>query len=529
MARITLTGGVGAQLWRIAHQYVELYPVTSWPPPGTPSEVWGKEVLKYNLPGGKLGGCLDGTLTVQADPARGLPGGFSTYTWYAGGPQGVRCTLTNRSRLVQVIAVLAAAATLPDGRTLQAGDEVVFATYGLGLVKNTAFNQFEVQLVDPSAFWADELPADRTTAPPFPTSSPYTTPGQVFGAYSGPSGTDWTAGITYREWWQTAFQNFPDATLEVGPDLRWLAGRAQFGNPAQYAADYRMQDLQGQGAEVPPYLSHVRQWTQGNSLFVPPVIDQSRAMGLLDTRRVAVVEGSLNSATSTMTSEWSGNLTGSQFQVNGANSAGVEWRANLPVLSSLDNLKAASVSLSISLATVVAPMTLRIFMQQHYPNGSFGVIGQQEYEVTRPWSGIIKFDPSPKALQGADYVLASAVGRGSSSSSQVLGTVSVAEASYSYDHTVYSASYGDMPVGLQYPLQTDEAWTFRLPGIHRGPYRVTGLPGGLTQYATTVNTADERGFWTEFRCGPLPYQSSPVQFVPERRQFTRAIGKVKSA
>lgn len=78
-----------------------------------------------------------------------------------------------------------------------------------------------------------------------------------------------------------------------------------------------------------------------------------------------------------------------------------------------------------------------------------------------------------------------------------------------YEYTSYAVGYGPDPPGLNYPVITDEAWSFSLPGAHSGPLLVTGLPGGASQFAATVINNDGGKIWTDVRCGPLPYQDAP--------------------
>lgn len=512
MARTTLQGGTGAQIWRVSRLYVELY--SAWPS-AAPTEVWRQQVESYELPGGRLGSCLDGSLGLRLDPRQPLPGGFAQSALY-----GTRCTLQQYSRLVLVVAVL------------PSGDEVVVHAGPLGLVKPSGPNLWAVQLLEAGAWRRGayitaipSAPMPAGAADTLPVSAPYAAPARVLGNWLAPTESNWTPLTKVQEWWQKTFESFPDAELGVGPDLRWLAGQALYGASVNYVLDYRAQGLASQGRESPPYLTEIRRWAPGNQYVRPPATASRRGnVPMFVPARVADVAGQLQTYTGDSSADWNGAVTGAgSFSISqGGNSfAETVFTATLPANTDLIKTAAAEAAVQLTIGSLAGPL------QVYTAGGMSGAPGWQEnhYAVVAPGSWRLALRPPEAAFAaGGTFVMRVGVERDVNAAASASGSLAFIGATLRRGITSFGVSYGLDPPGLAYPITTEEAWTLSLPGIHRGPYTVSGLPGASgAQYATTVLRATPSGVWTELRCGPLPYQSGALgsQRVGNSVQFSK--------
>lgn len=500
MARTINQTGTGLQLWQVSRLYVELY--ANWPL-GSPSEVWTSEVMEYNLPRTRLGGCGEASLTVATEPGR-LPAGF-TATTNPGQP--VRSNLEAQGRLVRVIAVL------PNG------DEIVIYTGALGKMQATQPRLWQINLIGPDQLrmqefvdaaaggaWTQETangwiwsasgaamptPAGR---PPIAASARIYGPGGSIGQtsnyYNVPPDAA-TPLTTLEQWWRAALQNDPMAETCVGPDLVFGAGTplGTTATRATYELDNRAYNLASAGRETPPYLTHVRGWVAG----APIQNHTGVSAGAFRPSRTATYGGS--SKTEVVSK------TGSMGQ--GSSSTISLQFGDVP-----GRLQGASIIVTLMITGITGTVHAGVNIQGQ--GTGLPVLWEQKW-IALNGQYTIKVDLDQAALgteAGSGFYVNAYLDLISTGATGNLSAS--ATGSYRYEYDAFSYAYDAVPPGLNYPTMTDEGWTFSLPGIHAGPLYVTGLPGNLSQYAATVIRAEGQKLWTEVRTGPLPYAASPV-------------------
>ncbi|GAA3995176.1 hypothetical protein GCM10022631_01670 [Deinococcus rubellus] len=496
MTRTVKKAGQGYQLWAVSRLYVELY--STWPS-STPTEIWDKQVLSYDLPLSALNTCIDGQLEIGVDPAQ-LPDGFVT-TSLPGNP--VTCTLTPGSRLVRVVAVL------PNQ------DEVVIYTGLLGLPKRSGIKRWTMPLIDPAQMGLPRyVPQPRNYSNPVaPSASPLqaASTARIYGSYSvGPS--SYTPHMTYAEYWQEALQGDPDATFGAGPDLVFTAGRQDQGAAyAGYTVDQRALNLEPEGREITDYLTQTRAWAQGDGTYQPAYQDSfsNVARPAFLPPRVADVGGSVTSSVIESNVGLSASGGGS-ISVSGINIGTAEVRVSIPARSSGVRLQNMSLVCSLSANTVIGRCRMYMIAQGHQASGYFKTLAKEQPELTAPASRTYKFEPTADALSDVDYIVVILGLEGLDTGSAISGEAFAISASGRLEQNSYSVAYEAPPTGLSSPIVTDEAWTFALPGIHAG-LRVAGLPGGGSRPATTrIQVARQGGVRSVVRAGPLPFQGSPA-------------------
>lgn len=513
MRQINATG-TGLQLWDVSRFYAELYEKET---DAVPAEVWTSEIMSLNLPRTRLGGCAEGSLTLAVDPLAGLPAGFAL----SGIPaQPVRCSLVPFSRLVRIIAVL------PNG------DEWVIYTGVLGKLQGTQPGAWNVPLIGPDSVVMQMFVSANLPLPTLPTPAgmrPLAGTSRVFSA-AGPAGQgsapysapDATLTTTFEGWWKAALQADPMGEYCVGPDLVFTAGTplGTQATRATYAFDWRAEGLTSQGSEVPPYLTFARGFITADYLRDTERPAGSAPLPRFTPIRTATFGGQLEVQTVENTVRL-GAYGAGNLSVNAKTSSGTGIGAPVSVSGAII---AASLTGDISIdmtEAMIGKVAIRVYGQVSGANGSTEVMSQQFLAV--PGRFALTLAADAKTLEGCNHLTMQFHLIGLTNDASATASVSAGEAWVKTQSTVQTETWEQAPPGLNYPAITDESWTFSLPGVHAGPLLVTGLPNG-DQYATTViRTSEGTGgkapeLWTDVRCGPLPYNSSPVN--PQTGRWT---------
>lgn len=503
MTRTVNPTGTGLQLWQVKRMYVELY--SDWPST-TPSEVWGPQVVGYTLPRNKLGCCLEGDLQVVTVPGA-LPAGFVA----SSGPgRPVSTTLSTMTRLARVIAVL------PNN------DEVVIYTAVIGTPQAQDPRLWRVPLIALDSLKMQEFAQGRG-APPTPAGLYPLAAGALVTPKPGALGSAWSIPVdqytpltTLEAWWKTALQDSPVAEYGVGPDLVFAAGLpALIGAAVRYSVDGRAMDLKSAGRTTPPFLTKLRRWVQGTPEFQPLPVNLTRASNTLPrfvATRTAGVGGQIVTSVTSVPLNLSVSGGGS-VNVADTGQTNQQLQCTIPVING--RVQDVDMVAHLSISNVTGQVAVYLLAQAHNRTGGFSTL-YQDQKLAVPGSYDLQVKVDAKSLDGVDYITYIVGLQGLATGAQAGGTVSPGPASMRYEYTSYSTTYQPDPPGVNYPLETDEAFNLSLPGIHAGPYIVDTLPNGAEQYATTVIRNDGGSIYSELQCGPLPYQNSPVNPVTGR-------------
>lgn len=495
MALNVSRAGHGLQLWQVRRLRVELF--AQWPQ-DTPNEVWGAEVMDYDLPFSALNTVLDGSITIVADPSRPtLPAGIVQDTHLRGRP--LRLTIGPGERLVQIVAV--------------ADDGTGWVIYrGLfGQAEQTDPRHWRIPLLDPAqlgleTFLDRQLDAQNGALPVHPVLAPPDT-ARIYGTYTVPDDA-YASSMTRSDYWRKAMEAFPDASFGVGPDLVFAAGVGDTAPLAVYAVDHRVLGLKSEGRTIRDYLTTVRQSIEGLSdvdfprsgpplpPFLPP--------------RLAVVGGQVVSEVR----ELSGNLNivspGGATSVKGRQRLTTTVAARLPPVDRGVRLQNMTMVVTVDVNSVTGRVLL---MTEAFTTGVKGnlAVGRDTQEITLGGTWTFKIDPDAANLQEASGANVTVSVQGMTDDASATFSVQPGAASFRGEFDVISVTMEPLPSGLATPAVSDEAWTFRLPGIHAG-LRVEGLPGGGVRSCTTrIRCTRDRPPYTEVHAGALPSRGAGAQ------------------
>lgn len=385
MARTINLTGQGLQLWKVKRFYVELY--ANWPQ-ATPDEVWREHVTGYQNPRGKLGICLDGSLTLGT-PARNLPPGFVL----SGIPgQPVRCLLGGLDRLARVIAVL------------PSGDEVVIYTGVIGPPKATGPYAWSVPLFGPGVLRMQRTLDSNGGALTPAGIFPYAPRSALFGNFLYPP-TPPGPEVTYESYWKAALADNPLAEFGVGPDLVFAAGDPRVSSPAAYALDARAYGLKSENREITPYLTHIRRSVAQTPDFFSAPEDAGRtaATPRFTPDRTGFVQGQVISSvtSSSLDCATSG---GGDVSLGGAAQAQFRSQtveANLPRFTG--RLQDVTMIGHIDIGDISGVCDVYLVAQAHTTAGGFiDLYRDRKLAITGSYDLAVKADA--KALAGCDYI-----------------------------------------------------------------------------------------------------------------------------